>query len=41
MFSSVLKEIDENLFNIARDVALAHCIGEDLRMEGGVAVQFK
>ncbi|XP_025424426.1 uncharacterized protein LOC112693534 [Sipha flava] len=37
----VIKEVDENLFNLPRDVALAHCIAEDLRMERGVAVQFK
>jgi hypothetical protein len=41
MFSSYLKEIDENLFNLPRDIPVAHCIAEDLRMGAGIAVKFK
>jgi hypothetical protein len=41
IFLSYLIEIDENLFNLPSDVALAHCVAEDLRMGFGIAGEFK
>lgn len=41
MNSSVLREIDEDLFNLPKEIPLAHCVAEDLRMGAGIAVEFK
>lgn len=40
-FFSFIKEIDENLFDLDIEFALAHCVAEDLRMGAGIAVDFK
>ncbi|XP_050431669.1 uncharacterized protein LOC126840157 isoform X2 [Adelges cooleyi] len=33
--------LDEDLFKLDKDFALAHCVAEDLRMGAGIAVEFK
>lgn len=40
-YFSFLKEIDEDLFTLPRNISLAHCVAEDLRMGAGIAVNFK
>ncbi|KAE9536614.1 hypothetical protein AGLY_007016 [Aphis glycines] len=37
----MIEEIDEDLFKLSKDYCLAHCVAEDLRMEAGIAVDFK
>jgi len=41
LYYSVLQEINEDLFNLPYDYALAHCVAEDLKMGAGIAVNFK
>lgn len=36
-----VKEIEEDLFNMAEDYALGHCVAADMRMGSGIAVKFK
>jgi hypothetical protein len=38
---SCIKEKEGNIFNGPSNVSLAHCVGADLRMEAGIAVDFK
>lgn len=37
----IFDEIDENIFKLPIDIALAHCVAQDLRMGAGIAVEFK
>ena len=37
----VLREIKGDLFSVAVDVSLAHCISRDARMTKGIAVHFE
>jgi len=39
--SSVLEEINVDIFDLSSDVSLAHSIGEDLIMNAGIAVHFR
>ncbi|XP_044312611.1 ADP-ribose glycohydrolase OARD1 isoform X1 [Drosophila rhopaloa] len=36
-----LSEVDGDLFSAPKDYSLAHCVGADLAMGAGIAVQFK
>lgn len=39
--SSVIKEIEGDLFEASDDYSLAHCVGQDFRMGSGIAVEFR
>jgi O-acetyl-ADP-ribose deacetylase (regulator of RNase III) len=38
---SCIKEITGDLFKVADDVSLAHCVSEDLEMGKGIAREFR
>lgn len=39
--SSVIKEMEGDLFEAPNDYSLAHCVGQDFRMGSGIAVEFR
>lgn len=39
--SSIIKEIEGDLFEASEDYSLAHCVGQDFRMGSGIAVEFR
>lgn len=39
--TSVIKEVEGDLFQAPDDYSLAHCVGQDFRMGSGIAVEFR